>query len=148
MNKLWLAVGASLLAGALAGPSAVAEPAKPTKRAASTSIPSWSPAARNKACKADCLPQNTHGMYKAYHRDDPTLMSDAAKKVYADCVKICLAPLPMWHFVQRPLLEAGGVWFGQNAADCLTCHVNGPGLKVPPGQRPLQASAPRRPSHR
>ena len=134
MNKVWLAAGATIVAGSLACPAAVAQ---------SRNIPQWSAAARTTACRADCLPQNTHGLYKFYHREDPTLMSVAGKKMYADCVRICLAPLPAV-YVQRPLLEGGGIWFGSNAADCQTCHVQEPNLRVPPGQRPTQAAPTRR----
>lgn len=44
--------------------------------------------------------------------------------MYAECVRLCLAPLPSF-YVQRPIIESGGSWFGKTKADCLTCHAKG-----------------------
>jgi hypothetical protein len=81
-------------------------------------------ASRTATCKADCRSGNTHGLYRAYNTADPNLMSPEARKLYAECVRLCLAPLPSWYF-QKPLVEAGIPWGGMYKADCLKCHAKG-----------------------
>lgn len=120
MNKLLLTGVALIVAWSSAYTPALAETAKKTR----------STALRTAACKADCLPDNLHGLYKSYHTTDPKLVSEDGRKQYSECVRKCLAPLP-WFYVQRPILEAGGSWFGKSAADCLDCHVKGQNLRVP-----------------
>ena len=129
MNKPWL-FGVALIAAWSLVCSLADTPALAQGKSKSL-------ASRTTLCKADCRADAPHGIYKPYQTEDPTLMSVAARKLYADCVRICLAPLPPF-YVQRPLLEAGGVWFGMTAATCLNCHVDGPNLRVPPEQ--LKAS--------
>jgi hypothetical protein len=44
--------------------------------------------------------------------------------MFAECLQLCLAPLPAI-YVQRPIIESGGSWFGKTTADCLGCHAQG-----------------------
>jgi hypothetical protein len=44
--------------------------------------------------------------------------------MYAECVRICLAPLPSLYF-QKFIVESGGSWFGSSKSECLTCHSKG-----------------------
>src|SRR5215813_7571827 len=53
---------------------------------------------RSAACRADCRSGNTHGMYKAYADADPNLTSPEGRKMYDQCVRLCLAPLPANYF--------------------------------------------------
>lgn len=142
MKKLWLTGLALIVAGALAYTPALtqeAKEAKPaaTKKVASKGAPSRSVAARTALCKADCRPNNLkasgigiHGHYRSYNSFDPHLTSLEGRKQFAECVKNCVAPLPRI-YIQRPLLEGGGSWFGKDAASCLSCHAKGPNLRVP-----------------
>jgi hypothetical protein len=91
-------------------PAAVAENAKLTSRTAK--------------CQADCRSGNTHGRYRAYSTSDPNLISPEGRKMYAECVRLCLAPLPTVYF-QKSALEYHGEWFGSRMSDCLTCHARG-----------------------
>jgi hypothetical protein len=79
---------------------------------------------RTAACKADCSAGNLHGTYRAYGANDPQLKSPEGRKLYNECVRLCLDPLPSI-YVQRPIIEAGGSWFGKTKADCLGCHAAG-----------------------
>ena len=85
---------------------------------------SWSVGARTAACKLDCSAGHLHGTYRAYGSSDPELKSPEGRKLYAECVRLCLDPLPTI-YVQRPIIEAGGSWFGQTKSDCLGCHAVG-----------------------
>jgi hypothetical protein len=91
---------------------------------AETAKKSRSVASRTATCKADCRSGNTHGLYRAYNSADPTLMSPEGRKLYAECVRLCLAPLPTWYF-QKPLIEAGLPWGKMFKSDCLNCHAKG-----------------------
>lgn len=86
--------------------------------------------AKNAACRADCAPDGLHGLYKPYHADSWLLKTETGRKMYLECVRKCRAPLP-WFYVQRPILEHGGIWFGKTAASCMDCHDKGPNLRVP-----------------
>lgn len=79
-------------------------------------------AARTAACKKTCSPQEHHGLYRSYHTTDPGLMSVAGRKDYAQCVRVCLAPLPSF-YVQQFVFSMGLKWFGQTPETCLGCHV-------------------------
>jgi hypothetical protein len=91
--------------------------------------------ARTAACKLDCSAGNLHGTYRAYGAIDPQLKSPEGKKLYAECVRLCLDPLPTI-YVQRPLIEAGGSWFGKTT-DCLGCHAVGKPKRNWPGVNTL-----------
>ena len=118
MRVQFLVVGALVVALSLAHTMAQGEPAKPAHRV-STSIGS-----RTAACRADCKTGNLHGTYRAYGQSDPNLISPEGRKLYAECVRLCLDPLPGF-YVQKSIIESGGTWFGKNKADCLGCHANG-----------------------
>jgi hypothetical protein len=94
--------------------------------------PSRSVGARTAACKADCSAGNLHGTYRAYGAIDPQLKSPEARKMFAECVRLCLDPLPTI-YVQRPIIEAGGSWFGKTKTDCLGCHAVGQPKRNWPG---------------
>ena len=107
--------GSSLLAvWFLAHTSALAETVKGSR----------SVATRTAACKADCRAGNTHGFYRPYNVADPNFISPEGRKMYAECVRLCLAPLPISYF-QKPIIEAGLPWFGKYKSDCLDCHAKG-----------------------
>lgn len=76
------------------------------------------------ACRSDCSTGNTHGLYRPYNLADPNLISPEGRKLYAECVRLCLAPLPTSYF-QKSIIESGGSWFGKFKADCLGCHAPG-----------------------
>ena len=103
-----------ILAASLASTPALAQDMKSKKSLAS----------RTKLCKADCLPDNIHGLYKSYHTTDPKLVGVDGKKQYAQCVKSCLGPLPPI-YVQRAVFALGIKWFGQTRESCLDCHERG-----------------------
>jgi hypothetical protein len=92
--------------------------------------------ARTAACKLDCSAGNLHGTYRAYGAIDPQLKSPEGKKLYAECVRLCLDPLPTI-YVQRPIIEAGGSWFGKTKTDCLGCHAVGKPKRNWPGVNTL-----------
>ena len=119
MKRLSLA-GLALVAAtvALVSASALAQGAKGKNGA------SRSPAARMALCKSDCLPENTHGLYKSYHATDPNLVGLDGKKQYAECVQKCFIPLPEF-YVQKPLFAMGLDWFGKSADSCYDCHTKG-----------------------
>ena len=95
--------------------------------------------ARTAACKLDCSSGHLHGTYRSYGASDPELKSPEARKLYAECVRLCLDPLPTI-YVQRPIIEAGGSWFGQTKSDCLGCHAVGPSKRNWPGINTLPDS--------
>jgi hypothetical protein len=92
--------------------------------------------ARTAACKLDCSAGNLHGTYRAYGSIDPQLKSPEGKKLFAECVRLCLDPLPTI-YVQRPIIEAGGSWFGKTKTDCLGCHAVGAPKRNWPGVNTL-----------
>ncbi len=92
--------------------------------------------ARTAACKADCSAGNLHGTYRAYGSSDPQLKSPEGRKLYAECVRLCLDPLP-GTYVQRSIIESGGSWFGQTKSDCLGCHAVGKPKRNWPGVNTL-----------
>ena len=85
---------------------------------------SWSVGARTAACKKDCSAGHLHGTYRAYGSSDPELKSPEGRKLYAECVRLCLDPLP-GTYVQKSIIESGGSWFGKTKSDCLGCHAVG-----------------------
>ena len=103
---------------------------------AQTAKVSRSVGARTAACKADCSAGNLHGTYRAYGAIDPQLKSPEGKKLYAECVRLCLDPLPSI-YVQKPIIEAGGSWFGKTKTDCLGCHAVGAAKRNWPGVNTL-----------
>jgi hypothetical protein len=105
------------------GTAAFGEPAKKVSR---------SVGARTAACKLDCSAGNLHGTYRAYGAIDPQLKSPESKKMFAECVRLCLDPLPTI-YVQKPIVEAGGSWFGKTKTDCLGCHAVGAPKRNWPG---------------
>ncbi len=76
------------------------------------------------ACRSDCRAGNTHGLYRAYNSADPDLKSPEGQKMYAECVRLCSAPLPASYF-QKGIIEAGLPWFGKFKSDCMQCHTTG-----------------------
>jgi len=93
---------------------------------------STSVGARTAACKLDCSAGNLHGTYRAYGAFDPQLKSPEGKKLYAECVRLCLDPLPGF-YVQKSIIESGGSWFGKTKTDCLGCHAVGKPKRNWPG---------------
>jgi hypothetical protein len=83
-----------------------------------------SAASRTAACRADCRAGNTHGLYRVYNSADPELKSPEGQKMYAECVRLCVAPLPASYF-QKGIIEAGLPWFGKFKSDCMGCHATG-----------------------
>ena len=100
--------------------------AQPAKRV-NTSV-----GARTAACKKDCSAGHLHGTYRAYGANDPQLKSPESRKLYNECVRLCLDPLPTT-YIQRSIIESGGSWFGQTKADCLGCHASGKPKRNWPG---------------
>ena len=88
--------------------------------------------ARTAACKADCSAGHLHGAYRAYGTSDPNLVSPEGRKLYAECVRLCLDPLPEFYF-QKSIVESGGSWFGKTKSDCLECHAVGKPKRFWPG---------------
>ena len=119
MKRLSLAGLALISVAALVSASALAQHGAKEKKSGSRS-----PAARMALCKSDCLPENTHGLYKSYHQTDPKLVGIEGKKQYAECVQKCFMPLPDF-YVQKPLFEMGMDWFGKSADSCYDCHTRG-----------------------
>jgi hypothetical protein len=115
MKVRFLVVGVSIAVLSLAHTLAHGEPAKKISRSAG---------ARTAACKLDCSSGNLHGNYRSYGASDPELKSPEARKLYAECVRLCLDPLP-GIYVQKSIIESGGSWFGKTKADCLGCHAEG-----------------------
>jgi hypothetical protein len=81
-------------------------------------------ATRTATCRTDCRTGSPHGLYRAYNTADPNLVSPEGRKMYAECVRLCLAPLPSF-YLQKPIIEGGLWWFGMTKSDCLTCHATG-----------------------
>jgi hypothetical protein len=123
MKMRFLIGSAAVAVLCLAYTLAHAEPAKKKSR---------SVASRTAACKADCSVGNTHGIYRPYNSADPNLVSPEGRKMYAECVRLCLAPLPAF-YVQKPIIEAGHAWFGMYKSDCLNCHAEGKPKRFWPG---------------
>ena len=94
--------------------------------------PSRSVGARTAACKLDCSAGNLHGNYRPYGSSDPQLKSPEGRKLFAECVRLCLDPLP-GTYAQKSIIEAGGSWFGKTKSDCLGCHVEGKPKRFWPG---------------
>jgi len=92
--------------------------------------------ARTKACRTDCSSGHLHGTYRAYGTADPALKSPEGRKLYAECVRLCLDPLPGF-YVQKGIVEGGGSWFGMTKADCLGCHAAGKPKRYWPGVNTL-----------
>ena len=88
--------------------------------------------ARTAACKLDCSAGNLHGTYRAYGSIDPQLKSPEGRKLFAECVRLCLDPLPSI-YAQKPFIEGGGSWFGKTKSDCLSCHAVGKPKRNWPG---------------
>ena len=93
---------------------------------------SWSVGARTAACKKDCSAGHLHGTYRAYGSSDPELKSPEGRKLYAECVRLCLDPLP-GTYAQKVFIESGGSWFGKTKSDCLNCHAVGNPKRFWPG---------------
>jgi hypothetical protein len=74
--------------------------------------------------EATSTPRCGGGAYRAYNTADPNLVSPEGRKMYAECVRLCLAPLPSF-YLQKPIIEGGLWWFGMTKSDCLTCHATG-----------------------
>ena len=85
---------------------------------------------RSAACRADCSTDGLHGFYRTRTMELSPPTSTDWGKIYSECVQTCLAPLPPV-YIQRSILESGGLWFGKSAASCLDCHASGPNLRVP-----------------
>jgi hypothetical protein len=94
--------------------------------------PSTSVGARTAACKLDCSAGNLHGTYRVYGASDPELKSPEGRKLYAECVRLCLDPLP-GTYAQKSIIESGGSWFGKTKSDCLGCHAVGKPKRWWPG---------------
>ncbi|HET9718280.1 MAG TPA: hypothetical protein VFP60_19070 [Pseudolabrys sp.] len=123
MTMRLIVVTASLALFILAQTLAIAAPAKKKP---------FSLQARTAACKTDCSAGHLHGTYRPYGSSDPNLISAEGRKLYAECVRLCLDPLPTI-YVQKPIIESGGSWFGMRKADCLGCHAAGEPKRNWPG---------------
>ena len=93
---------------------------------------SMSVGSRTAACRKDCSTGNLHGTYRVYGASDPQLKSPEGQKLYAECVRLCLDPLPGFYF-QKSTVESGGSWFGKKMGDCLGCHAVGKPKRYWPG---------------
>jgi len=113
MNKL-LVTGLASMVGWLSADSA----------AFAQEVQERAAVSRSDACRTDCRAGHTHGLYRPYNQADPNLISPEGRKMYAECVRLCLAPLPTDYF-QKSIIESGGSWFGKFKADCLGCHAPG-----------------------
>jgi len=128
MRRLLVIAGALIAAGCLASTLAVAATAK-------KKLPTL--ASRTATCKADCKTGGLHGTYRAYSSVDPQLKSPEGRKLYAECVRLCLDPLPAFH-IWKPIIESGGaVLGGETKADCLGCHAAGKPKRFWPGVNTL-----------
>jgi hypothetical protein len=94
--------------------------------------PSRSVGARTAACKLDCSAGNLHGNYRPYGSSDPQLKSPEGQKLFAECIRLCLDPLP-GTYAQKSIIESGGSWFGKTKTDCLGCHAEGKPKRFWPG---------------
>jgi hypothetical protein len=111
----------------------------PKKRFTPRGGPNRSVGARTAACRSDCTAGNLHGNYRAYGASDPQLKSPEGKKLFAECVRLCLDPLP-GTYAQKIFVENGGSWFGKTKADCLGCHAEGKPKRYWPGINTLPDS--------
>ncbi len=125
MKTRFLLVIASVAVLSLAHTLAHAQAAKPKRI-------NQSVGARTAACKLDCSAGHLHGAYRAYGANDPQLKSPESRKLYNECVRLCLDPLPDF-YVQKSIVESGGSWFGKTKADCLGCHAVGKPKRFWPG---------------
>ncbi len=123
MKMRFVVVSASIAVLSLGYTLAHGEPVKKISR---------SVGARTAACKLDCSSGHLHGTYRSYGASDPELKSPEARKLYAECVRLCLDPLP-GIYVQKSIVESGGSWFGKTKADCLGCHAEGKPKRNWPG---------------
>ena len=128
MNMRFLVVGFSVAVLSLGSTLADAQTAK--KKV------SFSVGARTAACKKDCSAGSLHGNYRAYGAADPQLKSPEGRKLYNECVRLCLDPLPEI-YVQKTIVESGGSWFGMTKTDCLGCHAQGKPKRSWPGVNTL-----------
>ena len=115
MQKHFFIAGALIAAGYLTGSLAVAETAKKKP---------YTHESRTAVCKADCSAAGRHGTYRPYHRADPDLKTPEGRKLYAECVQLCVAPLPTFH-VWKTIIESGGSVVGMTKEDCMRCHSPG-----------------------
>ena len=122
-----LVASALIAAGSLTCTLAIAETAKKKRPTL---------ASRTATCKADCSAGNTHGVYRVYNTADPHLKSPEGRKLYAECVRLCLDPLPTF-YVWKPIVESGGSVFGKTKADCMGCHAAGKPKRFWPGVNTL-----------
>jgi hypothetical protein len=120
-----VAVGASLTCT-----MALAATTKTTKKKMPTL------ASRTATCKADCKTGGLHGTYRAYNTVDPQLKSPEGRKLYGECVRLCLDPLPGFH-IWKPIIDSGGSVFGETKADCMGCHAAGKPKRFWPGVNTL-----------
>jgi len=130
MKMRFLMMSAIVAISAIACTLAQAETAKKK----STSLK-----ARTAACKTDCSAGHLHGTYRAYGSVDPQLKSPEGRKLFAECVRLCLDPLP-GTYVQKIFVENGGSWFGETKSDCLGCHAAGKPKRFWPGVNTLPDS--------
>jgi pyruvate/2-oxoglutarate dehydrogenase complex dihydrolipoamide acyltransferase (E2) component len=117
-------------------PNSAAPKSTAPRRAAPRSGPSRSVGARTAACRLDCSAGNLHGTYRAYGALDPQLKSPESRKLFAECVRLCLDPLP-GTYAQKTFIENGGSWFGKTKSDCLGCHAEGKPKRWWPGVNTL-----------
>jgi hypothetical protein len=108
-------------------------------QAETTKKKSTSIKARTAACRTDCSAGHLHGTYRAYGSIDPQLKSPEGRKLFAECVRLCLDPLP-GTYVQKIFIENGGSWFGETKLDCLGCHAAGKPKRFWPGVNTLPDS--------
>jgi hypothetical protein len=108
------------------------EPAKKVSGHPGVKRVSRSVGSRTAACKLDCSAGHLHGTYRVYGASDPQLKSPESRKLFNECVRLCLDPLPEF-YVQKSIVESGGTWFGKNKADCLGCHAVGKPKRFWPG---------------
>ena len=123
MSVRLLVLFASIAVVSFAHTLADAAPAKRTN-ATPVTLRAQPLGVRTAACKKDCTSGNVHGDYRPYGAADPQLKSAEGRKMFNECVKLCLDPLP-GIYVQKPIIEAGGSWFGKTKAECLGCHAAG-----------------------
>jgi hypothetical protein len=130
MKTRFLVVGVSVAVLSLTHTLALGETAKKVSRGLG---------ARTAACRTDCSAGHLHGTYRVYGAIDPELKSPESKKLFAECVRLCLDPLPTI-YVQKPIIESGGSWFGKTKSDCLGCHAVGAPKRNWPGINTLPDS--------
>lgn len=124
MNMRLLVLSASIAVVAVFSFAHTLADAAPKTAANATVIRAKPLGVRTAACRKDCTAGNVHGDYRPYGAADPQLKSPEGRKMFNECVKLCLDPLPEI-YVQKPIIENGGSWFGLRKADCLGCHATG-----------------------